>query len=116
MGDEVRQGKAIILEVTHRLIEELGEEYLEAGSDDERKALADMSVFVLASLLAALRGEETLKISLGNTRDYFEEAKKNLQLKHVVIPLRGSFKGENGEGYHFVAVSAFTNSRFKIRP
>ena len=65
MGDEVRQGKVITLEVTHRLIEGLEEEYLEAGFDDEREALVDMSVFVLASLLAALRGEETLKISLG---------------------------------------------------
>ena len=76
MGDEVRQGKAIILEVTHRLMEELGEEYLEAGYDDERKALADMSVFVLASLLAALRGEDTLKISLGNTRDYLKKRRR----------------------------------------
>jgi len=32
-----------------------------------------MSVFALASFLAELLGEETLKISLGNTRDYFEE-------------------------------------------
>ena len=116
MGDEVRQDKAITLEVIHKLMEGLEEEFLGSRSNEERSALADMAVFSLASFLAALRGEETLKISLGETRNYFAEAENNLKHKHVVLPLRGRFKGENGEGFHFVAVSALTDSGLRIGP
>ena len=116
MGDEVRQDKAVTLAVIHKLMEGLEEEYLGSRTEEERGELADMSVFILASFLAALRGEETLKISLGETRDYYAEAENNIKHKHIVLPLRGRFKGENGEGYHFVAVSALTDSGLKIGP
>ena len=76
----------------------------------------DMSVFILASFLAALRGEETLKISLGERMDYCAETEKNMKHKHVVLPLRGRFKQENGESCHFVAISTLTNSGLNIRP
>ena len=65
MWDEVPQDKAVSLEVIHKLMKGLEEEYLEAGTDEERVALADMSVFILVSFLAVLSGEKTLKISMG---------------------------------------------------
>ena len=68
----MRQNKATTLEVVHNLMEGLGEEYLKDDNDEEKGAFADMAVFVLVYFLAALRGEEILKISLGDTRDYFE--------------------------------------------
>ena len=64
-----------------------------------------MAVFVLASFLVDLRGEETLKLVIGETRDYIDEAENHYKLKHIVLPLRGRFKGESGEGFHFVAVT-----------
>ena len=33
-----------------------------------------------------------------------------------MLPLRGKFKGENGEGYHFVAITSKTNSKFMFGP
>ena len=48
--------------------------------------------------------------------DYCAEAEKNIKHKHVVLPLRGRSKGENGESYHFVAVPTLTNFGLKIRP
>ena len=61
MGDEVHQDKTVTLEVIHKLMEGLEEEYFEAGTDEERGDLVDMSVFILASFLAPLRGEEIWK-------------------------------------------------------
>ena len=112
----MRQDKVVILEVIHRLMEGLEEEYLKPGTDDERGILVDISVFILASFLETLRRRGDFEIRLGKTMNYCEEAEKNLKHKHVVLPLRGTFKGENGEDYQFFAVSALTNSGLKIGP
>ena len=82
------------LEVIYRAMEGLKDEYLEAKNDEERGSLANMAVFVLVSFLAALRVEDTLEISLCDTRGYDKEAEQNLQLKHVVLPSRGRSKGK----------------------
>ena len=75
MGDEVHQDKAVTLEVVHKLIEGLEVEYARASGDQLKESIGDMGVFILASFLAGLRGEETLKLVLGETRDYLDESK-----------------------------------------
>lgn len=89
---------------------------MKVGTNDEKGTLANMPMFVLASILAALRGDEILKMSLGDTRDYCEEAEKYMKHKHVVLLLCSRFKGESSEGCHSVAISALTNSVLKIGP
>ena len=116
MGDEVHQDKAVTLEVVHKLIDGLEVEYTRASSDKFKEHIVDMGVFILASFLAGLRGEETLKLVLGETRDYLDEAENHRSYKHVVLPLRGRFKGESGENFHFVAVTARTDSGLCIGP
>ena len=54
----------------------------------------DQAIFTLEDFLAALRGEEVLKLVWGETRTYFAEARRNTKLPHVFLPLRGRFKGE----------------------
>ena len=92
IGDEIRQNEAVTLEVVHNMIEGLEEEFLREKTNIIRGDLCDMAVFVLSSFLSALRGEETLKISLSETRYYFAEARGNAKHGHVVFPLRGRFK------------------------
>lgn len=100
--------------MVYRLIEGLEEEYINAVSDNIRGELADIFVFVLTSFLVALRGEEILKIFLGETMEYSEEVENNQKHGHVVLPFRGRFKGENEDGNHFVAVSLLTDSRLRL--
>ena len=73
-------------------------------------------MFILIAFLGALRGEEVVKMVLGETREYFALSINNAKHKHVILPLKGRFKGENGEGYHIVAVSAETDWGLKIGP
>ena len=116
MGDEVRQDKTVTLEVAHRMIEGLEKEFLRAKADIIRGDLCDIAIVFLFSLLAVLRGEETLKISLSKTRDYFEEARGSAKHGYIVLPLRGRFKEENREGYYFVAVRSETYSALRLGP
>ena len=62
----------------------------------------------------ALRGEEVFKLVLGKARDFLLEARSNWAHSHVILPLRGKFKGETGESFHFVAVTAKINSGLAI--
>ena len=101
IGDEVRQDKVITLAVVHKVVESLKTECYSTRSSGERETIVNVAVFMLPSLLAGLRGEETLKIILEDTRNYIEEIQGNLQHKHVVLPLRGRFKGEDGESFNF---------------
>ena len=114
MGDEVRQDLAISLDVIHKMVEGLEEEYEVAKTADEKEKVADILVFVLAAFLAGLRGGEVTKLILGEVRNVFEEARYHHKCPHVVLPLRGRFKGETGETYHMIAVSAETDSGLKI--
>ena len=59
------------LEVVHRLMYELEVENSDTKTDVIIYELSDMAVFVLASFLVALREEKTLKIRLGETREFF---------------------------------------------
>ena len=70
----------------------------------------------MASFLAALRGEEALKIVLGETKEYYKEGQAHGNHKHVILPLRASFKGESGESYHLVVVTTQSNSGLQIGP
>ena len=117
MGDVVHQDKAVTLEVIHKLVEGLEEDYLEGKTYREKEKIADIAVFILGSFLGGLRGEETLRIVLGEAREFLEEGEANGKHSHVVLPLRGRFKGEDGEGYHLVVVSARpTNSSLQLKP
>ena len=89
---------------------------MEGKIDREKEKIVDTAVFVLSSFLAKLRGEETLRIVLGESREFLEEGEANGKHSHVVLPLRGRFKGENGEGCHLVVVSARTKSRLQHKP
>ena len=116
MGGEVHQDKAITLNAVHKLVEILELEYMNSPNDVDKEKFVDMAVFILASFLTGLRGEETFKLVLGETREYLEETESHYKFKHVVLPLRGRFKGESGEGFHFVAVTTKSNSGLCIGP
>ena len=53
---------------------------------------------------------------IGKVRAYFAEARSHNKLPRLVFPLRGRFKGEIGETFHFVVVAAKSNSGLNIGP
>ena len=73
-------------------------------------------MLILVSFLGGLRGDDTLKLELGETVAYIDESENHRKHKNVVLPLRKRFKETSGEGFHFVAVSAKTNSGLCIGP
>ena len=98
----------------HRLIEELKEDLLTESEQAAKEKIQDAALFILASFLGGLRGEETLKLVLGEARQYIAEAENHCKHKYAIFPLRGRFKGETGEYFHFLTVTAETYSGLRI--
>lgn len=65
--------------------------------------------------METFRDEEVFKLVLGEARTYFMEARGNTKFPHVVLPLRVGVKGEMGETFHFVVVTARSYSELEIR-
>ena len=63
-----------------------------------------------------LRGEEVIKLVLGEARDYFTETRNIIKLPHAVFFFRRIFMRETGKTFHFVVVIAKSNSGLEIRP
>ena len=64
-------------------------------------------MFILTYFLGGLRGKkQKIKIVLGEARDYITEAENYCKHRHVILSLRGRFKGKTGESFHFLPVTA----------
>ena len=81
IGDEVHQEQAVV----HTLIEGLESYYLASGVEEEEEGFIDQYIFILVVLLVELRGEEVIKLVLGEARDYFTETRNNIKLPHAVF-------------------------------
>ena len=88
--------------------------FLTEPEQTAKEKISDAALFILASFLGGLRGEETLKLVLGKARQYIAESKNHYKHKHTILLLRGRFKCETGESFHFLAVTAETDSRLRI--
>lgn len=110
IGDEVKQDKVVTLDVTNKLVEELKRDFLA----EQELATSNVTMFILASFLGGLRGEDAFKIVLGEIRQYIVEAENHCNHKHVILSLRGRFKGETGESFYLLAVTAKIDLDFMI--
>ena len=67
-------------------------------------------MFIIAVFLAALRGKKVFKFNLSETRKFFLESMGNVKQPHIVLPLRGKYKGGTRENFHFVSVTCKSDS------
>ena len=81
-----------------------------------KERIVNIVVFILASFLGGLRGEETLKLVLGESRDFIDESETHRKYKHVVLPLRGRFNGKSGKDFHSATMTAKTDSGLCVGP
>eukprot|EP00980_Cylindrotheca_fusiformis_P022604 scaffold9499_cov94-Cylindrotheca_fusiformis.AAC.1 len=58
---------------------------------------------------ASLRGEEGMKIDVAGFLKYLEIGYEHPTHPHVVLPLLGRLKGEQGERYHMIFMARVTN-------
>lgn len=76
------------LDIVNKLIEGLEIDYLDGKSDREKEESADVVVFILASFLVGLRGEEILKIYFRETKYFLDDMESHVKHQNVILLLR----------------------------
>jgi len=112
MGEIVRPDRAISIEVMKELCNQLDLEWDEGYRS--KFDLATEAAFYLIAFCGALRGEEVPKVDLYGAVKHWEEGEIG-ELKHVVVPLTGRFKGETGENYHLLCFVDVTSHGLEPR-
>lgn len=96
MGDDQRPDVAICSPLMKQLMTRIEVDYLEEDSIIARRFIARAALFYMSAYFGSLRGEEVNRI----LRRYFlqlnEETMNMNNTPHVVLPMFGNFKGEQG--------------------
>ena len=131
MGFVLKQNKAISIDIIVGLVNLFKHDIILATEKSwHRQRLCYGLAFSVLSFAASLRGSEGLKVDLqvlmnnihrGRTikaRDkQLQGVKSRLKdIPHVILPLRGRFKGEKGELCHLIPLANVSQSGLPIRP
>jgi hypothetical protein len=96
MGDDSRPDAAISSELMLSLMNRVNIDFLEAENEEDKRFLSRAGLVFMSAFLGSLRGEEVPRI----LRKYFiilnKESLNSTSIPHVVLPLFGKFKGEQG--------------------
>jgi hypothetical protein len=115
MGQDVRPQLGFSVEVILMLLKRLEDRWhmLPCGrlKDDTLGALAYSSL----SFTNALRGNEGFKLDLQGLRSQLYKGRDHPEFPHVVAPLAGRFKGQDGERLHLLFMVPVTHSGIKTR-
>jgi hypothetical protein len=114
MGMIRRQNEALTSALAMAVCAEAETRWHSPIGDNAREELEDTVVFMLASFGAGLRGEEVPLISLDGLLTFWDESRLD-EDSHVMLTLKGRFKGEVDERWHLVPISDATRSGLPFR-
>ncbi len=118
MGFIIKQNKAISIEVMLALIAQFKQEILGAvvGSWERHKLCMALCYSVIC-FHASLRGSEGLQVDWHTLMDHMEKGRvqEGMTPAHIIIPVKGRFKGEKGERCHLLPLADISRSGVNIR-
>jgi hypothetical protein len=123
MGYIIKQDKALGIDILKALITHwISEIEISEIGTWRRWKLCMALTYTTISFVASLRGAEGLKLDLNRLKFYFSNntdkkviGKSNKTPPHVIMPLRGRFKGEQGERCHLLPLAIESKSGIKIK-
>jgi hypothetical protein len=96
MGDDTRPDVAISVELMKALMNATNLDFLEAASSEEKRFIARAGLLFMSAFLGSLRGEEVPRLLRSHFILLNKESLQHPITPHVVLPLFGKFKGEQG--------------------
>ena len=122
MGYIIKQDKALSIHILKALISHWVTEIesSEKGTWDRLKTCMILC-YTTISFAASLRGAEGLKLDFQQLKSHIENngnsggSRKAIIPPHVIVPLRGRFKGETGERCHLLPLANKSRSGIQIR-
>ena len=114
MGMVRKQNEPLTLPQLLVFLEIVEEEWDETQDYKERKLLEEVASFVCIGFCVSLRGEEVPLTSISGLLAYWKEA-LNHETPHIMLPLRGKFKGEDNLKWHLIPIADTTRSNIPTR-
>ena len=114
MGMIRMQNEALTSALTMAVCAEADTQWRLPIGESAREELEDTVVFMLAAFGAGLRGEEVPLISLDGLLTFWDKSSL-VEDSHVMLTLKGRFKGEVDERWHLVPISDATRSGLPFR-
>jgi hypothetical protein len=122
MGFVIKQNQAISLQVMRAMVESFKEDIQEAEQYSwERQRLCMGLTYTVISYFASLRGSEGMNLDLQTLVKLIHKGNYVLRPMgetlppHVMIPIKGWFKGEQGERCHLLPLANVSKSGINIR-
>ena len=118
LGKQTKSNWGLDYKVLHLILENLEEELEKekAGSYESRNIIM-IGSFLLIGFVCGLRGNEIFLVEAEGIQSMIDKGRMedDLKLMHVVVPLLGRFKNEDGERWHVMVSVSVTDSKFQVR-
>ena len=113
-GINRRQDYALMPQTLLGMLEMMEESWEASEVPSEREAIEDVAIYAILTYVAGLRGEEVPLLDFRGMREFWNET-KNAEVPHIMLTLRGRFKGEEGWKWHMLPIADVTKSRIPHR-
>jgi hypothetical protein len=114
MGMIRKQNEALSSALALAVCEAAETRWILATKEGAREELKDTICFMLAAFGAGLQGEEVPLLSMEGLLNFWMKYIET-EDRHIMLALKGCFKGEVDERWHLVPVSDFTRSGLPLR-
>ena len=118
LGRQTRSNWGLDFRVLHIILQNLEYDINAADTSPERqRECAMLGSFLLIGFVCALRGNEIFLVEAEGIQSMIQKglSEPDMKRQHVVIPLLGRFKNEEGERWHVMPSVSVTRSGFQVR-
>ena len=111
MGRQTEVDFGLDFKILHVILDNLEEEIEEVETEEGRRRWCIMvGSFLLLGFVLSLRGNEGFMVEAHGLQSHRDCGRNEGEDSHVVIPLLGRFKNEDGDRWHLMVAVAETNS------
>ena len=114
MGIYRKQDEALTVEQLLSICDIAEEDWNKSQSEEEKKEIKSVMTFAVVGFCILLRGEEVSFIVINGMLTFWEETRVH-RIPHIMITLKGKFKGENNLRWHCVPIADLTKSKIPTR-
>ncbi len=114
MGVLRKQDEALSAEQLVKMCEVAETDWVKSKCEAEKKDIECLMAFCLIGFCISLRGEEVPLVVVDGLLQFWKETRDH-RIPHIMITLRGKFKGENNLRWHCVPLADQTKSGLPTR-
>ena len=118
LGKQTKSNWGLDFNVLHIILNHFEKNLMEENlSKEEKRTTVMLGSFFMIGFVCGLRGNEIFLVEAEGIQKMIDKGRVESQSKHehVVIPLLGRFKNEDGEKWHVMVSASVTDSKFQVR-